>query len=69
MHDYNYFKIGGIGATNTFFTNPSDSVLTTPMLRQADAILGAHVSGTEGSAINAAVSAGALWNKTLSIFH
>jgi hypothetical protein len=39
------------------------------MLRHADAILGAHVSGTEGSAINAAVSSGALVTKALSIFH
>ncbi len=69
MHDYNYFKIGGIGQGYSFFSNPSDSVLTTPMLRQADAILGAHVSGTEGAAIKAVVSAGALKTNVLSIFH
>ena len=69
MHDYNYFKIGGIGQGYSFGSTPGNSALTTPMLRQSDAILGAHVSGTEGAAINAAVSSGALRTNVPSIFH
>jgi len=59
VHDYNYRQIGGVGTHNSFFSNPSDSVLTTPLLRQADANLATHVFGAEGLAIKAIVAAGA----------
>jgi RHS repeat-associated protein len=59
VHDYNYFMIGGPGKGYSFFSNPSNSVLTTPLLRQADANLATHVFGAEGLAIKSAVAAGA----------
>jgi hypothetical protein len=59
VHDYNYRQIGGVGNHNSFFSNPSDSVLTTPLLRQADANLATHVFSAEGLAIKAVVAAGA----------
>jgi len=68
MHDYNYFKIGGAGKGYSFFSNPDDSVITTSMLRQADAKLASNVSGTEGYAIQAAVAAGATWTWVRQLF-
>jgi RHS repeat-associated protein len=59
VHDYNYRQISGIGKGNSFFSNPSDSVLTTPLLRQADANLATHVFGAQGLAIKSVVAAGA----------
>jgi len=66
VHDYNYLQIAGTNSNASIITSPRDSVITTPLLRQADAILASHVVGAEGAAMKAVVKIGAVmsWAET-----
>ncbi len=67
VHDYNYRQIGGVGNSNSFFSNPDPT--TAFKLRQADRILFENTSGYEGGMIGGIELVAAPFNAYYALTH